>query len=146
MLLRRLDLPPIWAALAAALAWALARLAPWPGLQAGAWPLLPGLAGGALILWAAAFFLSRRTPIEPRHAPRALITGGPFRFNRNPIYSGMMLVLLGWALHLGALAAFLPVLAWPVLITRRFVLEEEAALRRAFGPEAEAWLARSRRW
>lgn len=145
--LRRLDLPPVWAALAAALAWGLARLAPAPRLDAGLWPpVLLAASGLGLILWSAALFLARRTPIEPGRRPRALLAAGPFRLNRNPIYTGMVLMLLAWALHLGALAALLPVLAWPVLITRRFIRAEEAALREVFGPEAEAFLARTRRW
>ncbi|MGM0585495.1 MAG: methyltransferase family protein [Pseudomonadota bacterium] len=145
--LRRLDLPPVWAALAAALAWGLARLVPVPRLDLGLWPpVLLAALGFGLILWAAALFLSRGTPIEPGRTPRALLAAGPFRLNRNPIYTGMALILLAWALHLGALAALLPVLAWPVLITRRFIRAEEAALREAFGPEAEAFLDRTRRW
>ena len=145
--LRALDLPPVWAALAGAASWGLARLAPAPGLEPPLWTAaLPAVLGVALAAWAALGFLRRRTPIEPRREPRALLADGPYRINRNPIYTGITLVLLGWALHLGAFAALLPVAAYPVLIDRRFVRAEEAALRRAFGPEAEAYFARTRRW
>lgn len=146
-MLRRLDLPPVWAALAALAALALAQWAPIlrAELPAAA-ALIPAAAGFGLIGWAAGGFFAARTPIEPRHDARALLTGGAFRVNRNPIYTGMALILLGLAAHLGALSALAPVAAFPVVITRRFVREEEARLVRVFGAEAEAWLARSRRW
>lgn len=145
--LRRLDLPPVWAAGAAALAWAAARAAPAPSPGLAGWPAgIVAAAGLALAIWSAAWFLRRRTPIEPRREPRALITEGPFRVNRNPIYTGTALILLGWALQLDAAAALIPVAAFPVVIGRRFIAAEEDALRRRFGPEAEAWLARTRRW
>lgn len=145
--LRRLDLPPVWAALAALAALALDRAAPlWRAELPAAAAILPAAAGLGLILLAALGFLRARTPIEPRHDARALLTGGAFRLNRNPIYTGMALILLGFWAHLGSLSALAPVAAFPVVITRRFILEEEARLRRLFGPEAEAWFARSRRW
>lgn len=145
--LRRLDLPPVWAALAALASWGLSAAFPAPALHLGpALPLLLGAVGFALILWSALAFRRARTPIEPRHDARTLITGGPFRINRNPIYTGLTLILAGFALHLGSLAAWLPVAAFPAVVTRRFILDEEARLRRAFGAEAEAWIARSRRW
>ena len=50
------------------------------------------------------------------------------------------------ALHGGAIAAFLPAVAFPLIITRRFVIDEEQRLRDAFGKAAEDYLARSRRW
>ena len=145
--LARLDLPPVWAALAALTAWALAAALPLVAIPAPA-PLAGALvlAGLALIAWTAVLFRRARTPIEPRREASALLTGGPFRINRNPIYTGMALVLLGLAAALGALSAFLPVLAFPLVMTRRFVLEEERRLRAAFGETAEAWLARTRRW
>ncbi|MFO7854704.1 MAG: isoprenylcysteine carboxylmethyltransferase family protein [Paracoccaceae bacterium] len=145
--LRRLDLPPVWAALAAFASWGLSVAFPAPALDLGPVPpLLLGGAGVALVLWSALAFRRARTPIEPRHDARVLLTGGPFRINRNPIYTGLALILAGFALHLGSLAAWLPVAAFPAVVTRRFVLDEEARLRRAFGAEAEAWIARSRRW
>lgn len=139
------DLPPVWALGAAALAWGLARflpLAPLPG-----WPAAPLLAAGfGLGGWAAWWFRVKRTPIEPREAPRALIVEGPYRINRNPIYAGMALALFGWAFWLGAASALAPAAGFLVVVDRRFVRGEEAALRAAFGPEAERYLAATRRW
>ncbi|NNU81004.1 isoprenylcysteine carboxylmethyltransferase family protein [Halovulum dunhuangense] len=140
------DLPPVWMAGFAVLAWGLGATVPLLRFDAGALASAPVWLGLGLILWAAWYFYTHRTPIEPGHVPKSFITRGPYRLNRNPIYTGLSLILLGIALGQGALSALLPALAYPFLITRRFVLPEEAALRHAFGAEAEAYFARTRRW
>jgi protein-S-isoprenylcysteine O-methyltransferase Ste14 len=139
------DLPPIWALSAAAAAWALARVLPVAALPSGLGRLLI-VAGVGLILWAAVWFRRKRTPIEAHQVPSALIVEGPYRINRNPIYTGLVLVVLGWALALGAMSALLPALVLPVVLDRRFVRGEEAALRARFGAEAEAYFGATRRW
>ena len=139
------DLPPVWAAgtvaAQAVAAWAMpiVRL---PG--ASGWSWLPLVAGLALALWAALWFRRRRTTIEPREAPSALIVEGPFRLNRNPIYTGMALCLIGTGLWFEALSSLLLALVFPWIITIRFIREEEATLRAAF-PETD-YFDRTRRW
>ena len=140
------DLPPVWA------------LAFWLAQQgASAWlPLLrfdagwigPALvaAGLALIGWAALWFRAKRTPIAPHHAPAALIVEGPYRLNRNPIDTGLAVILLGTGLNAGALSSVLLATLFPLVATSRFVRPEEAGLRAAFGAEADAYLAHTRRW
>jgi protein-S-isoprenylcysteine O-methyltransferase Ste14 len=66
--------------------------------------------------------------------------------NRNPLYTGLALIQTAWALWLGTLSALLTVPAFLWVIHVRFVRAEEAGLRAAFGDEAEAYLARTRRW
>ncbi len=142
------DLPPVWAAgvlaVQVGLAWIvpIRRLGPWA--DTAGWLLVA--AGLGLGAWAAWWFWRRRTPIEPRERPTTLLVEGPFRLNRNPIYTAMFVCLLGAGLILGALSAVLVALAFPPLIARRFVDGEEAALRDAFGVEAERYIARTRRW
>lgn len=139
------DLPPIWAFGAAAVSWALARWMPIATLPPGMGRVF--IAGGlGLIVWAAIWFRRKRTPIEPHHVPRALIIEGPYRINRNPIYTGLTLILVGWALALGGLSALVPAFAFPFVITARFIREEEKVLRSAFGEEAERYIAKTRRW
>lgn len=139
------DLPPLWGVGAAALGWGLARVFPVPALPH--WPGPPLAAAGlALIGWSAWWFRAKRTTIEPHREPSALIVEGPFRVNRNPIYTGMALVLAGWAFWLGAASALLAAAAFVWLIDRRFVPGEEAALRRHFGPSADRYLSATRRW
>jgi protein-S-isoprenylcysteine O-methyltransferase Ste14 len=82
----------------------------------------------------------------PREAPKNLLIEGPFRINRNPIYTGMLLILIGAAIAFGTFSGWLPVLAFPIIITERFIKGEEDGLRAAFPVEAEAYLRESRRW
>ncbi|MEM9012802.1 MAG: isoprenylcysteine carboxylmethyltransferase family protein [Pseudomonadota bacterium] len=142
-----LDLPPVWTVLFGMIAFGLSSILPiWtfafgPGLGVGLM-----LAGVALIVWAAIWFRRMGTPIEPRNTPSALLVEGPYRLNRNPIYTGMTVVLIGWALILGTLSALILALLFPLIMTYRFVLGEEEGLRQTFGAKAEAYFARTRRW
>lgn len=143
------DLPPVWMLAHGVLAWAASEAVPllsFGGSVARAIGAVAALAGIGLALWAAIWFARRRTTIEPREEPSTLIVEGPFRLNRNPIYTGMALVLVGWALWLGTLSAFLAVLPFPWVIDRRFVRGEETTLRDAFGAEADRYIAATRRW
>ena len=144
-----LDYPPVWLAGAMAAMWGLSRLAPWPALE-GATALWAGraLIAAALLvmLWAALEFRRARTTIVPHEAPSALVTTGPFRFSRNPIYAADAAILLGWGFSLGALLPFavVPLFVW--VIGARFIRGEEARLRAAFPEAFNAWAARTRRW
>ena len=106
-----------------------------------------GIVGAAIVLWCVATFVAvgKGTP-APFDAPRRLVTRGPYRFVRNPIYvgaalgwAGGALVYQSWAL-LGYLMIFL-------LAAHLFVVGfEEPALRRSFGHEYNVYCGRVRRW
>ena len=141
------DLPPVWLLGCAGLSWLLAKLVPVAVLDLPAWLGWALFAFG--FMWAAtaaALFLLRKTPLEPRHTPKVLLVEYHFRINRNPIYSGMMTMLLGWAIVLGAVTALVPAFMFPFIITYRFIADEERRLRETFGQAAEDYLDRSRRW
>ena len=143
------DIPPMWALGVLAVQWGLSRVLPVVRIDGAAttalgWALVA--AGFGLALWAALWFRRKRTSIEPRDRPTALIVEGPFRARRNPIYTGMALVLIGAGLLLGALSSLVAAFAFPWIVTRRFVLGEEEALVAAFGEQARRYLARTRRW
>ncbi len=143
------DIPPVWA-----LGWMLAaiaagRLVPPGRFDASLWHvtgLTVSIAGIALLVWASLWFRRKRTPIMPGREPQKLIVEGAFRINRNPIYTGMAFVVLGATMIWGGTAGLVIAAAFPLLITRRFILPEEAALRRSFGAQAESYFARTRRW
>ena len=103
-------------------------------------------AGVAFGGWAIATFLRARTTPHPNHPVNALVTWGPYRASRNPMYVGMSLGVAGIALALNTpwLLAILP----PVwLLLRRLVIDrEEAYLERKFGDAYRTFRARTRRW
>ena len=143
------DLPPLWMIGHGVAAAAVARVLPiWTFAGTTARVLGVALAAAGLVLacWAALWFLRKRTTIEPREVPQTLIVEGPFRINRNPIYTGMAAMLLGFALWLGALSALLVAALFPFVIDRRFVVGEEAALQARFGEEARRYIGGTRRW
>lgn len=143
------DLPPIWFAGFCIAAWILARELP---LVMAFGPVfrLAGLAlvaaGLGVIGWSALWFFRKKTPIEPHHDPDALITEGPFRFSRNPIYLAMVAMLTGFVLWLGALSAVLLPGLFISVLTIRFILPEEARLVDAFGLDARRYMQVTRRW
>lgn len=149
-MLRWIDLPPFWLLAAMTGAWGLARKAPAPfSLRI---PAAPTLGWGlialaiALALWAAVSFRGARTTLIPRATPAAIVTTGPYRFSRNPIYLADALILIGWA---GAIGSLWPLILTPLFMTviaKRFIRGEEAALRRLHPEEWAAWSARVRRW
>ena len=134
-----------------ALGWALARYAPvWrfgaPWVDAAAWILT--VAGIAVIVAAIVQFHRTDTTIDPTRPGDAsgLMTDGVFRWTRNPIYLGMVAVLLGFVLKMGGLSAALVVPLFMVLIGRWQIRAEEQALARLFGNEWQAYRQRTRRW
>jgi protein-S-isoprenylcysteine O-methyltransferase Ste14 len=84
--------------------------------------------------------------VLPFSEPSALVTTGPFAFTRNPMYLGLVLALLGWAVLLGSLVPFAVVPAFFALIHYRFVLREEPFMMDRFGQEFASYRERVRRW
>ena len=103
--------------------------------------------GGALIAFSSlGIFRAARTTTVPFETPSKLITSGPYRFSRNPMYAGLTLIYLGVA---GIQVQIWPVLLLPLLaiyIHRVVIPVEEARLRGVFGDAYEQYCARTRRW
>ena len=132
-----------------ALAWLLDRYAPLWSLEL---PLLGILGRGitllglAMILWPVMQFLLAHTGLVPFSKATTLVTTGLYRLTRNPMYLGMVLILLGAALVFGSLGALLPLPLFVIIIQRRFILGEERFLEATFGNEYRAYRQRVRRW
>jgi protein-S-isoprenylcysteine O-methyltransferase Ste14 len=86
------------------------------------------------------------TNVRPDRPTTALVTEGPFRYSRNPLYVGVTLMYTGLALLIPALWPLL--LLVPVLLVMRWgvIAREERYLERKFGEPYRAYLARVRRW
>ncbi|MEP7243608.1 MAG: isoprenylcysteine carboxylmethyltransferase family protein [Gammaproteobacteria bacterium] len=91
-------------------------------------------------------FVRAGTPVIPFERSTALVTGGSYRFTRNPMYLGMVLLLLGVAVLYGTVGPFLPIPLFVWVIQARFVLGEERFLEELFGEEFLAYKRRVRRW
>jgi protein-S-isoprenylcysteine O-methyltransferase Ste14 len=141
-----LDLPPIWLAGFLAVVWALGGIGAvfgWFGDVAGA--ALVGM-GLALMGLAVQRMTQARTTVMPHRQASHLVTEGVFRFSRNPIYLGDVLILLGACLIWDAPLGIGLVPVFVLVIRARFILPEEATLAVAFGADFTAWAARVRRW
>jgi protein-S-isoprenylcysteine O-methyltransferase Ste14 len=99
-----------------------------------------------MVLTSARLFDQAETTIKPFEESSTLVTEGLFRYTRNPIYLGMVLVLIGAAFALGSLTAFLVIPIFVRLIQERFIRHEEAALTEKFGSEYVDYQGRVRRW
>ncbi len=104
------------------------------------------VAGIGIAAVAAASFARAGTPLVPFRTSTALVTSGPFRFTRNPMYLGMAVALCGLAVLLGSLTAFLPIPFFVWLIDAVFIRREERFMEELFGDEYLAYKDRVRRW
>lgn len=143
------DIPPVYFALAIVWMYLLHSWLPIvdlidPPLSRFGWVLIIG--GIMLAIWAERLFSRAGTGVRPFTPSTALVATGPYRFTRNPMYLGMMLVLLGGFFLAGSIGSFLviPVFFW--LIHTRFVLHEEEHMTAAFGADYEAFKRGTRRY
>ena len=107
---------------------------------------VPLAAGGAVVVWARGAFTEAGTPIRPFTESTALLTHGLYRYSRNPMYVGALLVLSGVAILLGTVGPMLVVPPFVVVLQLRFIRLEEKLLETTFGERYRAYRASVRRW
>lgn len=144
--------PPLWFAVAFFAGWGLQFLVPFTIHS----PAMTGLSnaiglgllacGGVLAVSCLGMFLLARTTFIPFGTASSLVTRGPYRFTRNPMYLSLVVAYLGGVGLLGQPwpLLFLPL---PLAIVNWLVIPfEEARLSEAFGIAYEAYCARVPRW
>ena len=99
------------------------------------------LAGSSL-----AMFFKSRTTIVPHGQPAALVARGPYRLSRNPMYLGLLCLLVGIACLLGSLSPFLVPPMFVIVISKIFIPMEEANMSAKFGEEYRTYQTQVRRW
>jgi protein-S-isoprenylcysteine O-methyltransferase Ste14 len=151
--MNRLELkvpPPVVALCLALLMW----FAPSPGqpeaplqVRIGA-ALVLVLIGQSISIAGMVAFRRARTTINPTKASAAssLVTTGVYRFTRNPMYLGLLLTLLAWAVFLFNPVALLFVPIFVLYINRFQIKPEEQVLSSLFGAEYMAYKGQVRRW
>jgi protein-S-isoprenylcysteine O-methyltransferase Ste14 len=104
------------------------------------------LAGVGLGFSAARRFLQEHTTLDPHGSATKVVTSGPYRLSRNPIYLGFILLLIGsgfvFRTYWGLILA--PVLM--ALLHRLVIKHEEEYLKKKFGETYAGYRARVRRW
>jgi protein-S-isoprenylcysteine O-methyltransferase Ste14 len=143
--------PPFIMFFAAALMWALHRWLPFVKWIVPPWNWLGGLTvavGIAVSVAAFRRFKRAGTTVNPRDPAKAtrLVTDGVFRFSRNPMYLGLLLMLIGWALLLGSIGEWIVPPLFAIGITHVQIIPEEQALARLFGDDYLAYQRRVARW
>ena len=147
-----LKVPPLAVGvLLAALMWLVSRAMPalsFVFLGRKSLALSFAITGAMIIIVGVASFRRAKTTINPMkpESSSSLVVSGIYKFSRNPMYLGFLLVLVGWAVFLlNALAfIFLPVF---ICYMNRFQIEpEEKALAGKFGQEFVDYKSRVRRW
>lgn len=103
--------------------------------------------GGALALWCISLFVvvGRGTP-APFDPPQQFVPTGPYRWVRNPMYVGGLLVLIGFSLWHHSTAMLLFAAAIAVVLHVFVLVYEEPSLRRRFGGAYEDYRTRIPRW
>jgi len=108
--------------------------------------LVPLALGGILNLIADRDFKKAGTTVKPFEESSTLITSGIFRLSRNPMYLGMVSVLVGEAILLGSLSPCIMVIVFALLMHFVFIIPEEKALEARFGQEYLEYKQNVRRW
>lgn len=148
-----LKLPPVLVTLLAAWAMWLSS----PGVPSLTAPGARGKAavGACLAASGIAFALAgvvefrrSRTTVDPTRPASTsnLVASGVYRFSRNPMYVGMLLVLAGWAVFLWCLPALLWLPAFVLYMNRFQIVPEERVLSARFGSAYATYLRSVRRW
>ena len=102
---------------------------------------------GSGIMGVAQFKKAQTTP-NPQTLEKvsSLVTDGIYRYSRNPMYVGLVLILLGWALYLSHFLAFVLVPVFMLYMTRFQIQPEERMMELKFGKKYQSYLSQVRRW
>lgn len=143
--------PPIYLLLMAALMWLLNQYLPlyqWVDLPWRYAGLGLIFVAGLSDLWSLSLFLKLHTtpnPMKPGAATH-LVTSGLYRYSRNPMYMGMLVMLVGWWVWLGSVTPILLLPAFIIILTKMQIEPEEQALEAHFGEQYLAYKRQVSRW
>jgi protein-S-isoprenylcysteine O-methyltransferase Ste14 len=143
--------PPLVALLVAIAMWSAASFVPLlelPPMVRKSVAIAIALAGAAFDIAGALSFRRARTTINPMkpHSTTVLVNSGVYRVTRNPMYVGLLFILLSWAVFLSSAWALLGPLAFYLYIGRFQIAPEERVLSELFGNKYAAYKAEVRRW
>jgi protein-S-isoprenylcysteine O-methyltransferase Ste14 len=100
----------------------------------------------ALAIWAIVTIRRAGTAVETIKPTTTIVSSGPYRFTRNPIYLGMFLGQLGLAVGFNSLWILVMLIPFYFVLRYGVVAREEAYLERKFGGVYLGYKSRVRRW
>jgi protein-S-isoprenylcysteine O-methyltransferase Ste14 len=143
---------------------AIAAFLALPGMVAFAVPMAIGISAGLpvrnvelaaaplcfgviLLLWCVReFYVAGRGTLAPWDPPRHLVTTGPYRISRNPMYIGVLTILVGWCVLWDSRTLVIYTALFACGFHLRVLLFEEPWAARQFGAEWQAYRVRVSRW
>ncbi|HXQ37743.1 MAG TPA: isoprenylcysteine carboxylmethyltransferase family protein, partial [Anaerolineales bacterium] len=104
------------------------------------------VAGFSLGLAAISEFRKARTTVDPHGSVSSVVTSGIYRFTRNPIYLGFLLMLIGIPLNSGTYWGLILAPVFIYFMNNLVIEREEAYLEKKFGDVYAGYKSRVRRW
>jgi protein-S-isoprenylcysteine O-methyltransferase Ste14 len=141
--------PPVVALMFIVIAYFLGRFAPLPFVAP---PFLRTIGlgltfvGFLLGIGALLEFRKAHTTLDPHGSVKQLVTSGIYRFTRNPIYFGFLLMVIGLPLNSGLYWGIVLAPFYIFMMNRLIIRHEEAYLEKKFGKSYTGYTARVRRW
>jgi len=142
--------PPLWGVIVGLSMWFLALNLPLYSVELRWLKPLAMLIGGvgvSIDLYSVFLFFRAKTTINPlKPSASTLVTSGMYRFSRNPMYLGMLLILCGWGLYLATLSALFLLPVFVLIINKLQIEPEEQMLHQIFPEQFPSFCRRVRRW
>ena len=106
------------------------------------------LIGIGVLVSAVASFRKQKTTVNPLDIEKAssLVISGVFKYSRNPMYLGMVFILVSVALKFNLIGGIILTLLFALFITRFQIIPEEAVMEKLFKEEFDSYKKETRRW
>jgi len=102
--------------------------------------------GAVITIWTDQLFKKYKTTVKPGQESKKLVIKGPYKYSRNPMYLGMLMILLGVSCLLGSAISFFSPLVFYVIINFKFIPLEEKMLAKKFTEQFTEYKKHTRRW
>lgn len=102
--------------------------------------------GFTVMTWALLQFKKARTAVCPTAKSSLIVTHGVYKYSRNPMYLGMLVMLTGASLMMGTIPAMFAPIGFFIVIDKVFIPFEEEKLQNFFGDVYATYLTQTRRW
>jgi protein-S-isoprenylcysteine O-methyltransferase Ste14 len=111
-----------------------------------AFGIVLSILGVGLAAWGHRTLVKGGTNVSPLKPTTAIVIAGPFRFTRNPLYAGVMTLLLGLSLAIGTWWGFVVIVPVLFILHHGVILREERYLERKFGESYVRYKSMVRRY